>query len=103
MTHPVVDIDRPSASCWTLDYRLRHCDGYVVSGPRGSPGYVDEVVLSDEGDATALLVYGDEPFLVPIDLVDAIDAHGEVVFVRDAPPPAAAAAPGPRPLQLAGA
>ncbi len=52
----VVTPGNGEGGCWTPDYLLRHCEGYLVEGPEGHVGIVSEVVELE--DSLELVVAG---------------------------------------------
>ena len=71
--------------CWTREYALRHCEGYMVDGPRGHVGFVSAVV---EIDGTLELVIegaAGERF-VPSDAIESFDPRAERIVIALALP-----------------
>lgn len=73
-------------SCWTLEHLLRHCEGYRVVSPAGEIGYVESVLVSEEGEPEALAVRVGRRFsqLVPVtfDEVDDVVPDAELIVIH---------------------
>jgi hypothetical protein len=71
------------AGIWTRAYALRHCEGYIVDGPRGHVGFVSDVVETD--DSLELLVDGEAGELrVPVEAIECFEPHAERIVVTRA-------------------
>ena len=75
----------PARSCWTIDYWLRHCEGYRVWDATGVIGYVDAVLVAEDDEPHSLVVRVGSSFSVlvtlPAEAVESVDPATERVFV----------------------
>jgi hypothetical protein len=75
----------PARSCWTIDYWLRHCEGYRVWDATGPIGYVVAVLMTEEDKPHSLVVRVESAFSVlvtlPSEAVEGVDPATERVFV----------------------
>jgi hypothetical protein len=75
---------RTKECCWTPDYLLRHCEGYIVDGPDGHVGFVSELVETD--DALELGVEGRcGEIRVPVQSIASLDPHGQRIAITAVP------------------
>jgi PRC-barrel domain len=72
-------------SCWTTDFWLRHCEGFRVFAESEPIGFVEDVLESEDGEPTALVVRVGEVFThlleVPVEAIDAFDPARERVLI----------------------
>lgn len=73
-------------SCWTVEHLLRHCEGYHVVSMDGEVGYVETVLVSEEGEPEALAVRVGRTLtqLVPVAFgeVDDVVAASELIVAH---------------------
>jgi hypothetical protein len=79
-------------SCWTIDYWLRHCEGYRVWEATGPIGYVEAVLTTGDDEPHSLVVRVGSSFSVlvtfPVEAVEGLDPATERVFVASTVPSA---------------
>jgi hypothetical protein len=77
--------DAPARSCWTIDYWLRHCEGYRVWDTIGPIGFVEAVLTTADDEPHSLVVRVGSSFSAlvtfPMDAVEGLDAATERVLV----------------------
>jgi hypothetical protein len=83
----ISDVERtltaPAASdggFWTLDYLLRHCEGYMVDGPGGHVGFVSEVIET-AGSVELVVETGCGELHVSPSAIEEFDPLGERVVI----------------------
>lgn len=73
------------SSCWSTEHWRQHCEGFQAWSDDVLIGYVDTVLLDDDGRAHSLIVRVGEIFnhlvAIPADAVTAVDPAAERVEV----------------------
>jgi hypothetical protein len=82
----VLALHETCQSCWTRAHLLRHCEGYRVISTAGEIGYVESLLVSEEGEPEALAVRVGGTFsqLVPVafeDIAD-VDPNSELIVIH---------------------
>jgi hypothetical protein len=80
-----------AAPAFDSDYWLRHCEGFRVDTPRGSLGFVEEIIVTEPGIMPEALVVvgglsGAERWVVPVCDVAVVQPNRERVSLESAPP-----------------
>ena len=86
------DSEAEARSCWTIDYSLRHCEGYRVWEATGPIGFVEAVLMTEDDEPHSLVVRVGSAFSLlvtfPVEAVEGLDPATERVFVASTVPTA---------------
>jgi hypothetical protein len=66
--------------CWTTEYALRHCEGYVVDGHEGHIGLVSDVIETGDGLEFVVQTRSDE-LHVTVGAIERLDSAGERIVI----------------------